>query len=382
MRAIKLYFFYIFGSLLLTFLSYGFLDVNLTLTHNTVIQKLLEEFRLFSSVHRPLMTLLWIFGLSSTSVSFLYLLHSAETMTKSTLRQLGIFIVLIGVIYAVAYPANSYDLFNYITTAKVSYTYMENPYVVMPIEFIGEPYLAFTRAANKVALYGPVWILLTAIPHALGVGNIWTTILAFKLINVVFYLIFLFCIFRITSSVKNVIFFAFNPLVVLEVLLSGHNDIYMMLFSLIGMYFWWHCRKISGFLLFFISWFVKGMTIIFFPLFFMRDRSWEQILRAAYWIAIFVFFIFAPLREELYPWYAVWFISIASLMDLGKNRFIYFLTIVLSLTLELRHLPYMWMGYYEGPGPMLRILLTVVPVAIFLSVYLFTTYKRTGVPRA
>ena len=41
----------------------------------------------------------------------------------------------------------------------------------MPIEIPNEPYLAFTRAANKTALYGPVWILLTAIPHLLGQGD-------------------------------------------------------------------------------------------------------------------------------------------------------------------------------------------------------------------
>lgn len=309
------------------------------------------------------------------------ILKTATEVTKSSYKFIGICIAMIALILSFAYPANSYDLFNYITTAKVTFHYGENPYIVMPVEFTGEPYLAFTRAANKVALYGPVWIFITEIPYFLGAGNIWSTIVAFKLLNASFYLLFLYFIFRITGSVKNVLFFAFNPLVLLEVILSGHNDIYMMVLALVGMYFWRNSSKITGFISFAFSWFIKGMTISLIPLLFMSKKTWEQILQISYWIVFVVFFVIAPIREELYPWYAVWFISIASLMNFKSNCVIYALTIVLSISLELRHLPYMWMGYYEGPGPMLRMLVTLVPVVIYLSVYFLSQYKRFSILR-
>ena len=149
-----------------------------------------------------------------------------------------------------------------------------------------------------------------------------------------------------------------------------------MIFSLIGVYSWWHNRKIFGAISLFISWFIKGMTIVLLPLFFLQKKSWDQILAVSYWLVLIVFILFAPLREELYPWYAVWFISIAAYMKFDRELFVYWLTIVISIALELRHLPYIWMGYYEGPGPMLRLLVTVVPVALFIPVFLFAKYKH------
>ncbi len=367
---------YILAAIYITILSYGFLDLNLSLTNAAPIANYLILFRSFAREHRPMMAMLWLFGLGVFSVCYLSILKTANDVTKSSYKFIGICIAMIALILSFAYPANSYDLFNYITTAKVTFHYRENPYIVMPVEFTGEPYLAFTRAANKVALYGPVWIFITSIPHLIGAGNIWSTIVAFKLLNASFYLLFLYSIFRITGSVKNILFFAFNPLVLLEVIVSGHNDIYMMVLALVGLNVWWHKKKITGFLFFALSWFIKGMTISLIPLLFMSKKTWEQILSISYWIVLIVFLVVAPIREELYPWYAVWSISIASLMNFTSNTFIYAMTIVLSISLELRHVPYMWMGYYEGPGPMLRTLVTLIPPIMFILIYLFKQYKQ------
>jgi hypothetical protein len=273
----------------------------------------------------------------------------------------------------VSYPALTYDLFNYIATAKVAYTYHENPYTVMPVEIPNEPNLAFTRAANKVALYGPVWIAITAIPHYLGGGDVWRTIIAFKLLNAVVYLGICYSIWKLTKNLTNVIFFALNPLILIEVIMNGHNDLYMMALALGSLVLWQRRAlkdKVSAAVLFIASLFIKGATLALVPLFVLRNVSFERLLVYAYVVMAGVFFIVAPIREELYPWYAVWIVSIASLLPLKSHRFIFGFTIVLSFALELRAIPYMWMGYYGGPGPLFRQLLTAIPVACYLG-YLF-----------
>ncbi len=343
---------------LLSIFSYGFKDPNLVLTSNPTIQSFILPLVHLVFYERP-----WATALFFVFIASLFGLYIA--FLKNTPKKIAWMIGIGGMILAFSYPALTHDLFNYVTTAKVAYTYHENPYLVMPIEIPNEQYLAFTRAANKVALYGPVWILLTAIPHVLGNGNIWLTIIMFKLMNLLWYFVFSYLIYRVTKSIKNVLFFALNPLILIETLVSGHNDIYMILLACFGLYVCQQ-RKLLGALSLFASMLIKGATIVLLPLILLKDIPWNTLLRYAYVLLSIVFFVVAPLREELYPWYAVWLVGVASLMDMKKNGLIISFTIVLSFALEFRHLPYMWMGYYEGSGPLLRTLLTIVPIGIYI----------------
>ena len=353
--------------LILGVFSYGFIDPNLTLSTNPVFLKIQEPLKNLAFNQRPIAAILFFAILIGLFACYgIFLKHGARIF--GSWKHIGIVLAATAVILALSYPALTYDLFNYIATGKVTYQYHENPYIVMPIEIPNEPNLAFTRAANKVALYGPVWVLLTAIPHYAGVGNVWATVIAFKLLNAAVYLGFSYFIWRKTKNITNVIFFALNPLVLIEVLMNGHNDIYMMALALFGLFLWSQKRftqKIGGIILLAASWFVKGATVVLTPLLFFRRVSFERMLIYAYIFLAAVFFIVAPIREELYPWYAVWLITTASFLPLKDHRFIFGFTIVLSFALELRALPYMWMGYYEGPGPVLRLACTIIPIVLY-----------------
>lgn len=190
--------------------------------------------------------------------------------------------------------------------------------------------------------------------------------------NFAVYLAFAYFVLRVTKSYANVIFFLFNPLVLIEVLVSGHNDIYMVFPALAGLYLWQSTvlrNKAAGALIFFCSWWVKGATVALAPLLFLKKAPWETMIQYTYWLFLMVFLIIAPLREELYPWYAVWIIMVASLLPLNKHPFITGLTVVSSLSLELRHLPYLWMGYYEGSGPAIRAAVSLLPPMLFIVWY-------------
>ncbi len=375
MKYLMIVYFLTIGAL--AWFSYGFLDPNLTLSTNPLFTRIQAPLSNLVYHNRPLATTVFLLILLGLFYSYAKFLQVADKLFISW-RRLFLLLFASSTILVLSYPALSYDLFNYITTAKVTFTYHENPYIVMPTEIPNEPYLAFTRAANKVALYGPVWLLLTVVPYTLGNDQIWQTIITFKIMNALVYICFSYFIYKVTKNIKNVLFFAFNPLILIEVLVSGHNDIYMMILALGGLYLWQNNRisvKVTGLVFFILSWFVKGSTLVLLPLIFMKKLPWEKLLFLAYYLLLIVFIVVAPLREELYPWYAVWLISVASFMDFKKQTFIVGFTIVLSFALELRHLPYMWMGYYEAPGPIFRLLLTVIPLA-FYGIYLAVKRAR------
>lgn len=348
--------------------SYGFIDPNLPLTGNAALRAFFAPLHAIVFTQRPVAAVIFFLLVIGLLIWYLSIYFRADRIFPSW-RKLWITIGMTAALLLCSFSAFSYDIFNYITTAKVAFTHHENPYIVMPIEIPNEPYLAFTRAANKVALYGPVWIGLTALPHTVGGGDIWRTIVAFKAFNTLIYLLFAYFIYRVTKSKKNVILFAFNPLILIEVLVSGHNDVVMMILAMVGLYLWHNRPKIAGIAFLCMSWLTKVPTLVLFPLLFLKHISWDRLLVWAYGLLSVVFFVFAPLREELYPWYAVWMITVAAFFDLEKHPFLVGWTICLSFALELRNLPYIYMGYYAGPGPMARTLLTVIPLGIYVLVY-------------
>lgn len=357
--------------------SYGFNDPNLALSSNGLILRLQAPLIAFVYHQRPAATMVFFVILVLLFICYGIFLKSQHYIFRSW-KKLVIILGISAALLSLSYPGLTYDLFNYITTAKVAYHYGENPYLVMPVEIPNEPYLAFTRAANKLALYGPAWILLSWIPYVLGNGDIWRTIIAFKLMNAVAYLGFSYLVYRTTRNLTNVLFFALNPLVLLEVIMNGHNDIYMMMLALGGLLLWQKkgMRMMLGGMILFASWWVKGATVVLAPLLLFPKLTDERMFTYAYWLLLTVFFFIAPLREELYPWYAVWLVMTASLLPFNRHRYLIGSAIVLTFALELRHLPYMWMGYYEGPGPLLRFGLTAIPLVLYLGYLGFIAFRK------
>jgi hypothetical protein len=88
---------------------------------------------------------------------------------------------------------------------------------------------------------------------------------------------------------------------------------------------------------------------------------------------MFVVFLLSPLREEMYPWYAQWFLVF--LPFLSHKKLIVYLSLILSFSLLLRYVPFMYLGTYFGPTPLLRILLAGLPLIVGLFVWFFNKKK-------
>ena len=301
---------------------------------------------------------------------------------KLPLKQIFLLIVANVSILLFSYPAIlSFDIFNYIATAKVAFFYHENPYIVMPYEFIGDPLLLFMHAANKVALYAPFWTLLSAIPHLLGFNNFLITLFNLKFFISLFYVAGAFLVWKISKNIYSVVLFALNPLIVIETLVSSHNDIVMMFFALCAFFFAFKKKFILALLFLFFSIFIKYATIVLLPIFIymlIKYKSGEKIdqqnifLIAAF--LMFIVFLFSFLREEIYPWYAIWFLTFISFLPKKKNLVV--LSTALSFGLLLRYVPFMFLGTYFGLTPLIKVCVTVIPVFIVLAWSLISKYAK------
>lgn len=358
-----LFFTYSFFLLFFTAFSYLYVDKNLIY--------LKRFYSGFAFAHRGLITSVYIFLLLVFfGFYFLFLKKiKNKTFTAAKIKKI---ILLTFIFLLFSYPAMlSYDIFNYETTAKVLYFYHENPYIVMPIEFKGDSQLLFTHAANRTVLYGPVWVLLTALPYFSSLQNFILNILAFKFLNFGFYLLALFAIWKISRNLFSLTYFALNPLIIIETFVSVHNDIVMMSLALLSLYFLDKRKILLSFFILLFSVLIKYATAFLLPV--ILYYIWKSLLKEkvnikvslllSMWL-MFIVFLISPLREEMYPWYAVWFFTFSTFFS--DRKIILYLTVSLSFGLLLRYVPFMLIGAYFGPTPLIRLILTIAPVFIAL----------------
>ncbi len=356
---------YVLLLLVFTFFSYLFIDRNLL-----YMSKLYTG---FFTLHREIASLIFV-SLVLSSFVFYFQFLRMYLNNELNRKEIKWIVGTTSLILIFSYPAMlSYDIFNYIFTAKVLYFYRENPYIIMPIQFIGDPFLSFTHAANKVALYGPSWIGITGLPYVLGIGNFILTLFNLKLLIAFFYLATSWIIYKISKDLFPVILFSLNPLVIIETLVSGHNDIVMVFFALCGLFFLEKNKIFPSIISLLLSVLIKYSTLLLSPVFLYvsylkinkKTVNWEKIYSSCAILMMIPFFL-SPLREEIYPWYAIWFLAFAVLQ---KNKFILYISLTFSFSLLFRYVPFMFLGTHMGPTPIIKTLITFVSPLVVLLWY-------------
>lgn len=353
-----------------TIFSYAFLDPNIT--------DLKKIFTDYAFDQRALTT---VFYIVSVVIFFIFygIFVWLGIRKKIDIKDV---IKLIGITFAVlffSYPVMlSYDILNYIATSKVLFFYQENPYIIMPIEFAGDSLFSFMHAANKVVLYGPFWVLATGVPYFLGFGSLLLTLFSFKLFISFFYLGTVFLIWKMSKNIIPIILFSLNPLVVIESLVSSHNDIVMMFLTLLSFFLLTKKKVFLAIIFFILSILIKYTTILLLPVFLYsllrivrkKEINWKNIFYFSS-ILMYIAFLLSPIREEIYPWYAIWFLLFVFLVP--EKKILLYVSFLLSFGLLFRYVPYMFSGTHGGLTPIFKSIVTFGSASLIL---LYFSYKK------
>lgn len=369
---------YIVAGVSLFFFSYTQVDLSLTLSSASIFQFIEKTFQHVGFYARPTATVWYI------AVVFTYFLLYGSALVafgkkQLDLRSLWILIALTTIILVLSYPAFSYDIFNYMFTAKTVLVYHKNPYQVIPLQFTGvEPWLSFMRWTHLPSAYTPLWILITLPAYTLGFGYFLWTLWNFKILAALFYVLtirFMVKILKIQDS-KNVALgvaiFALNPLIIFETLVSGHNDIAMMALAVMSIYYFAVKQKTLSYLLLALSVGTKLMTIFLYPVIILGYRKvWA-------FIAMCLGLILVLFQREVLPWYLVWIMPFAGLIP--TSNFLILVTGGASIGLLLRYAPYFYYGNWNSPVPTIELWVTVVPIVIGVLGYLclFIVRRKSG----
>ncbi len=373
--------FYIIASLLLFLYSFTQIDLNMTLSRVGLLQSAQKIFQNIGYYQRPLSTALYLGILAILFILYSLLLRSIR---RGDMGERGFWriVILTSSILISSYPAFSYDMFNYMFTAKTIAVYHQNPYEVIPLQFADiDVWTNFMRWTHLPSAYTPFWIFLTIPAYLLGFGFLLTTMWSIKLLVAVFHIATIVGIGKILEKVEpkykvlGMAIFAFNPLIIIEDLVSSHNDVVMMAFAVWAIVLFLEKKKLASWFVFSLSVAAKLITITFIPVWFFISRkgtSWRN------WMLIFMIggLLAVIATREVLPWYWVWILPFIALIP--ANQSLTSLSTAISLGLLLRYAPYLFLGNWDPPALLLKNIGTLLPIAVSALIVL---WFRKFVPR-
>ena len=175
------------------------------------------------------------------SILYIYIIKKDKELFKN-IKQVLIFIIIISFIFVIMLPNLSSDIFYYIGDSWLCSRYHQNPYYTTVKDLqdsgINDEILNNTGYwKNTVSVYGPLYNTLSIGLSSLSFGNITIALFIFKIASLIVHIINCYLIKKITKNNKYVLLYGLNPLILIEFLANVHNDIYLILFLLLTLYF-------------------------------------------------------------------------------------------------------------------------------------------------
>ncbi len=123
-------------------------------------------------------------------------------------------------------PMGSHDVWSYTMYGRMVSHYGVSPYTHVPHDFPHDPFLPLVARGwrNTSSVYGPVFVVFSAIGTALAGGSVVMARLFHQAGAAIAVTAALVLIWRRTHSPAAVMFLGLNPLVIVSVINGGHND--------------------------------------------------------------------------------------------------------------------------------------------------------------
>lgn len=354
--------------------SFTQIDLGLTLTRLSVWQTVQKSFQSIGYFNRPLSAFFYILIILLLFIFYIIFIKKAKN-ERLAKKQIWFLIIAISTILLFSYNAFSYDLFNYMFDAKIVTTYNKNPYEFKALDFPQDPMLSFMHWTHRTYPYGPTWLFLTVPLSYLGSKYLLLTFYLFKALSVVSFLGSAFFIWKILerinprNAVLGTAIFAFNPLIIIESLVSAHNDITMIFLTLGSLYLLLSSKNVRSFILFIMSLGVKYANIFLVPIYFLifyflrkkKNINWD-IIFSSILAAMVIPVVYASFRTNFQPWYLLFVLPFTAF--LSKKHYILVPGIIFSFFALLQYIPFLYLGNWDPPVPVILFWLTLAPIAL------------------
>ena len=339
------------------------IDLSLTLSTDEFLYGMQQVFQQVGFFNRPFATAWYVVLLCLYYLLYILILMSSFSRSFSE----KFLWITIGITSGLAfsYPAFSYDVFNFMFYAKTIVVHNQNPYIVKPLDFAGiDPWLSFLHWTHRPSILPPLWTGITIVPYVLGFNKLLLILWNFKILTTLFYIWAVYLLKKIAEIkypkyvLPIMTFFALNPLVVIESVVSGHLDIGMISFSYLFLLLLLKKQKVYSFFALALSVGIKYVTLVLSPLILTGfNRNFI--------VFLMLFGTMGVLAQiEMQPWYLLW--TLPFLAFYPDKKWVWVMTIALSFGLLLRYAPYFYFGHWNDPVPYIKLLVTLGSVILGL----------------
>ena len=215
------------------------------------------------------------------SIIYILLIKKENKIFKDK-KQIFIFIILISFIFMMILPYLSSDIYYYIGDSWLAAKYKANPYYTSVEDLqntgINDEILNNTGYwRNTTSVYGPLWNSIAKLLVSLSFGNVTIALFIFKLASFLIHILNSNLVYKITKSKKYMVLYGVNPLILIEFLSNVHNDIYLILFILLSLYFLVREKNVYFMVAFLaLSVSIKYSTLLLVPfilIYYFRDKT-------------------------------------------------------------------------------------------------------------
>lgn len=187
----------------------------------------------------PLAMLLYAILMLGAFVSWVWAIRLARRIELTSVTPLLALTALLALPMVVLPGLLSDDVYLYNLYGRTITTYGLNPMEFAPSSFPDDPHLPWVHWKDLPSSYGPVWLMLSAVLSRLGADSLSSMVVAYRVAGAALHLLTVAVIWyalrarRPQASTAHTIFYAWNPLVLLEVVGNAHNDVLVALFAVL-----------------------------------------------------------------------------------------------------------------------------------------------------
>ena len=266
---------------------------------------------LLNNTDRFEQTIIYLIVLTILTILYIVLIKNKKKVFKNT-KRMFIFIAIIAIIFIAVIPFTCSDVFYYLGIGRINSEYRQNPYYTTIKDFVdtgdNSKYLVQDSVlaqgyindwADSTVVYGPIWTLICNIVAGLSFGNIDIGLLVFKSINVIVHIFNCYLIYKITNKKIFALIYGLNPFVLIEGIACVHNDMFVVLFILLTLYFLLKRKNLIVSLVFLaLATTIKYFPILLLPFiiiyYFRKEKPLKRFGKCIQYGLIFAVFMLIP----------------------------------------------------------------------------------------